>query len=163
MVFQSMCLHGEFFTKIFSLKPWDFYVSKYFSTKTHEIPFGNILLRNSKLKNLDLHFKWFSPKKLMWYPLCDPQAIIRIWLCYGEWCGPRKSALTRLRNLAWSELELESNHSAKLASWCSTIKKKKKKKVEVNLMQIFSFLNNLTQFYSIELNYPSLKRNKKKL
>ena len=40
---------------------------------------------------------------------------------------------------------------------------KKKKKVEVNLMQIFSFLNNLTQFYSIELNYPSLKMNKKKL
>ena len=43
---------------------------------------------------------------------------------------------------------------------------KKKKNLEVNLMQFFFFKfykNNLTQFYSTELNYPSLKMNIKKI
>ena len=56
-----------------------------------------------------------------------------------------ENALTRFRTQARSDMQLEPNHLAKLASCCSTITPppKKKKILEINLTQIF-FLKQKT-------------------
>ena len=56
-----------------------------------------------------------------------------------------ENVLTRFRTQARSDMQLEPNHSTKLASCCSTITKKIP---VVNLTQFYFIKNNLAQFYS---------------